>query len=397
MKDAIKDLLTRHIDSIYPSKESLEKTLRSGKRLTVYWGVDPTAPTVHIAHTTNLFVLKRFQDLGHKVVILIGDFTAQIGDPTGKDKKRIPLTKSQVSRNLKNYQKLFLKILNPKKTLFKFNSSWWGKMSARNLLDLDRLITHQQLIERGMFDKRVKEGLPISAEEFQYPLIQGYDSVALRTDIEIGGTDQLFNMMVGRDLVKALLKKEKFVITTPLLINPTTNQKLMSKSDGNFIAFDDSAKDIYGKAMALPDEVILNCLKLCTDLDAGEIKDVEKFLESGGNPRDAKIKLAHELVKIYYDTKIAEEAAYEFHRIFQEKKLPEDIPAAVLKLGDYNIIELLVVSGLVFSKSEARRLVGQKAVKINSKVVDGLESNIKVQGGEIIQVGKRKFIKISGE
>ncbi len=390
----IKEALNKHVDNIYPSKEVLENVLKSGRKITIYWGVDPTAPSLHIAHGANLFILRRFQNLGHRIIVLLGDFTAQIGDPTGKTKKRASLTKELVSKNLKNYKSQVLKILNPKKTLFKFNSEWWGKIGAEEFFDLADLITHQQLIEREMFQKRIAEGNPISIKEFLYPLLQGYDSVALKTDIELGGTDQLFNMMVGRDLVKALLKKEKFIITKPILINPRTGEMLMSKTTGGAIFLDESSNQMYGKVMAMPDEVILGCFKLCTDLDDKEIKDVEARLNSGENPKNLKAGLAYEIVKIYHGEKNAKEAGEEFNKVFRKHELPKKMPIAALEIGSYDVIDLLSKLNLVKSKSEARRLVNENAVKINCEIVKDQKIKINIASGLVVQVGKKRFVKI---
>lgn len=395
--DLIKEALTRHIDKIYPSREALEAVLKSAKKLTIYWGVDPTAPDMHLGHSTNFFVLRRFQKLGHKVVILMGDYTAQIGDPTGKDKKRKVLTEKEVKENLKTYQSQVLKILNPKKTIFKFNSEWWNKMSAKELLALDDLFTQQQMVERDMFQKRIKEDKPISIKEFQYPLLQGYDSVALKTDIELGATDQLFNMLVGRALVKTFLKKEKFVITTPLLINPESGDKLMSKSEGNYVSLNDSPSQMYGKTMALPDGVILQCFEFCTDINNDAIKNIEKRLAIGENPRDLKAELAFEIVKIYHGNGKAKEAAMEFERIFTKKELPDKITTISLSRGLYDIVDLLSKSTLVKSKSEARRLVEEHAVKIDGAAVEDLQTKIEVVSGLVIQVGKRRFVRIKAK
>lgn len=393
----ITEALTKQVAEIYPSREILEKVLKSGKKLVIYWGIDPTSPDVHLGHSTNSFVLRRFQNLGHKVVILIGDFTAQIGDPSGKDKARKVLSESEVRRNYKTYKQQILKILDSKKTTFRFNSEWWNKMSAKKLLELDDLFTHQQVIERDMFQRRIKENKPISIKEFQYPLLQGYDSVALQTDIELGATDQLFNMMAGRELEKIYLKKEKFVITTPLLINPKTGNKLMSKSEGNYISLQDSANEMYGKTMALPDEVISDCFRFCTDLSEQDIKNIEKQLKSGGNPRDAKTRLAHEIVKIYHGVRHAEEAAHEFHKIFIDKEFPGKMPAVSLKAGSYPIVDLLVSSGLAASKSQARRLVEQGAVKIDGGVVKDIKAELKIISSVIVQSGKRNFRKVTAK
>ena len=396
----IKGAVTKQIDKIYPSREALETVLKSVKKLTIYWGVDPTAPNLHIAHGANLFILKRFQKLGHKIVVLFGDFTAQIGDPTGKTKKRLPLTQKQVMNNLKNYKNQVLKILNPKETQFRLNGEWWRKISAKEFFDIADLITHQQLIEREMFQNRIADGNPISIKELLYPILQGYDSVALKTDAELGGTDQLFNMMVGRDLVKVILKKEKFVITKPILTNPKTGQMLMSKTTGGAIFVNESPDQIFGKIMALPDEVILECFKFCTDVDEGAIKDVDKRLAVGENPRNLKAELAFEIVKIYHGEKAAQKAEDEFNKVFREHKLPKNIPKCPnypLK-GIWNIIDLIVYvfTDLVFSKTQARRLVFGRAVKINDKIVDNQFETIDIdsKSGLIIQVGPINFKKV---
>lgn len=390
----IKEALTKHIEKIYPSREVVESILKSGKKLTIYWGIDPTSPDVHLGHSTNLFVLRRLQNLGHKIIVLIGNFTAQIGDPTGKDKKRKVLTESEIKENFKTYKNQVLKILDAKKTTFRFNGEWWNKMSAKELLSLDDLVTHQQIIERDMFERRIKEEKPISMKELQYPLLQGYDSVVLKADVELGATDQLFNMLIGRDLVKTFLKKEKFIITTPLLINPENDKKLMSKSEGNYISLRDNSKQIYGKTMALPDGVILTCFKLCTDIDDGRLREVESRLKSGENPRNIKSELALEIVKLYHGEKRAKEAAKEFERVFKGHELPENIEEASLTIKSRKLVELLVHVGLASSGSEARRQVLENAVKVDGKIKKDPEEIINVREGMIVQYGKRNFRKI---
>ena len=390
----IKEALTKQIDKIYPSRESLETILKSGRKLVIYWGIDPTAPDIHLGHSTNLFVLRRFQNLGHKVIILIGDYTARIGDPSGKDKSRKALTGKEVKRNYQTYKQQILKILDSKKTTFRFNSEWWNKMSAKKLLEIDGLFTHQQVIERDMFQKRIEKKLPISVMELQYPLLQGYDSVALNTDIELGATDQLFNMLVGRYLVKTLLKKEKFVITTPLLVNPETGKKLMSKSESNYISLNDSHSDMYGKLMALPDTVIMACFKLCTDLINKEIDSIEAKLKKGENPRNLKAELAFEITKIYHGEKSARKAEEEFDKVFRKRELPEKIPVAILKRGSYGVIDLLLKLNLVKSKSEARRRINENAVKINGERVKDPKIKINAASGLVAQIGKKRFVKI---
>lgn len=393
-EEKVKEALTKHIDKIYPSKEALESVLKSGKKLTIYWGADPTGPDIHLGHSTNFFVLRRFQNLGHKVVILIGDYTAQIGDPSGQDTSRRVLTEKEVKCNYQTYKQQILKILDPKKTIFRLNSEWWNKMSAKKLLKLGGLFTHQQIIERDMFERRIEKKLPISFIELQYPLLQGYDSVALNIDIELGATDQLFNMLTGRYLVKNLLHKEKFVITTPLLINPKTGKKLMSKSEGSYVSLNDSYFDMYGKVMALPDVVILTCFTLCTDLSGKEIRVFELKLKREENPRSLKADLAYEIVKMYHGDKKAKKAAEEFERVFRKHELPEIIASFKIKKGQYNIIDLLIIIGLASSKNKARRLIIGGAVKIDGKFLDDYKMNIDVTRATIIQVGKRHFRKI---
>lgn len=390
----IKEALTKHIDVIYPSREALEAVLKSGEKLTIYWGTDPTGPDIHLGHSTNFFVLRRFQNLGHKIVILIGDYTAQIGDPSGIDTSRKVLTEKEVKRNYKTYKQQILKILDPKKTVFRLNSEWWNKMSAKKLLKLDGLFTHQQIIERDMFERRIEKKLPISFIELQYPILQGYDSVALDTDIELGATDQLFNMLTGRYLVKTLLHKEKFVITTPLLINPKTGKKLMSKSEGNYVSLNDSYSDMYGKIMALPDGVTLTCFILCTDLTDTEIEVFKEKLKKGENPRNVKADLAYEIVKMYHGDKKAKQAAEEFERVFRKHELPESIEEVSISIKPRDIVRLLFRVGLASSRSDARRKVLENAVKVSNKIIRDPLTIINVFEGMIIQYGKRNFRKI---
>ena len=264
-------------------------------------------------------------------------------------------------------------------------------MSAKELLALDDLTTHQQIIERDMFQRRIKEDRPISMKELQYPLLQGYDSVVLKADVELGATDQLFNMLMGRDLEKTLLNKEKFVITTPLLINPETGNKLMSKSEGSYVSLNNSPFEIYGKIMALIDAVILTCFKLCTDLEDKKISEIESRLKNKENPRDVKAELAHEIVKIYYNEKKAKEAAEEFERIFKRHELPENIQEVSITIKPRKLIELLMQVGLAASRSEARRKVLENAVKADGKVKKDPEEVIDVYERMIVQYGKRNF------
>ncbi len=396
----IKEILRyRGIEKIYPSKETLKELLESKKRLAIYHGVDPTAPHLHLGHSTNYFLLRDFQKLGHRVVLLIGDFTARIGDPTGRLTARKALTEEEVRDNSKTYQKQVGKFLNFNSSKnpaeLRFNSQWLERLTLKEINKLASNFTYQQIIKRNMFKQRLKRKEEIYLHEFLYPLLQGYDSVALNADIEVGGNDQTFNMLVGRDLMKVYKNKEKFVITTKLLVNPKTGKKLMSKSEGSFIALDDSPKEMYGKIMALPDEVIITCFELCTEISLREIDSIKKGLKSKKlNPRDAKARLAREIVTIYCGAKKAQEAEKEFERIFKTGKKPSKIRNHELRITSCNILDLLVKLRMVPSKAEARRLIQQKGVKIDDKIVEDWKKVIKIKDGIVVQVGKRRFIKI---
>jgi len=383
--------LKRWVDKIYPSEKEFLKALKTQK-LTIYHGVDPTAPGLHLGHSTNYLLLKKFQNLGHKIIILIGDFTAQIGDPTGKLSERKALTKKQVLKNAETYKSQISKILDFKSKInpvqIKFNSKWYEKIKFADLMKLMANFTHGKMIKRNMFQQRLKKGQEINFIEFIYPMLQGYDSVAMNVDVEVGGTDQTFNMMAGRDLLKKYKKKEKFVITTKLLENPKTGKKLMSKSEGNYIALNDSPKDMFGKVMALPDEAIMHCFELCTEVSLIEVKKIK-------NPKDAKARLAKEIITIYHSKKEAESAEKEFNKIFKEKKLPTEIPEIRIKEKKINILDLLVKTKLAPSKSEAKRLILQKGVKIDGEVQKDWREVIEIKKGLIIQVGKRRFAKIN--
>jgi len=398
----IKEVLDdRKIDKVYPSKLALEKSLKSDKRLIIYHGIDPTGPQLHLGHSTNYFILRKLQKLGHKVILLIGDFTAMVGDPTGKSATRKSLTKEQVIKNAKGYKKQLSKILdfNSKENPIevKFNSSWLDKLTFKELAELSTNFTVQQMIIRDMFQERIKDNKPVSLREFLYPIMQGYDSVAMNVDMEIGGVDQTFNMLVGRDLVKIYKNKEKFVLTTKLLINSKTNKKIMNKSEGSLVALDDSPKEMYGKIMALPDEVILTCFELCTDLSSEEIQEIKSCIKTGENPRNIKARLASEIVSIYHDKKTANEAEKEFNKIFKEGKKPTNIPKIKFNEGITSTSTILVETGLAPSRSAADRLIEQGAVDTE---IDGVVTNkyrekkIMPKKGMIIRVGKRKFIKL---
>ncbi len=395
----IKEALSRWVGKIYPSKEAFLRQLRAKKRLVFYHGIDPTAPHLHLGHSTNFFLLEKFQTLSHKIILLVGDFTARIGDPTGRETARKPLAKDQIMKNCEAYQQQAAKILDFKSKKnpveLKFNSQWLDKLTMEEITKLAANFTQGYMIKRSMFQKRLKEKKEIYLHEFLYPLFQGYDSVVMNVDVEVGGTDQTFNMLVGRDLMKIYRKKEKFVITTPLLINPKTGRKLMSKTE-SFIALDFPPNEMFGKIMALPDDVLIDCFKLCTEVPLKEIKEMENALkQKKANPRDLKARLAEEIVSIYHGKEVARKAEREFERVFKKKKLPSKIPEIKIKETSLNILELLVKTKLAPSKSEAKRLILQRGVKIEGEVQKDWQKIIEIKKRMIIQVGKRKFVRLT--
>ncbi len=397
-KEKLQEVLTRSIDTIYPSRQALESLLNSGKQLRIYMGIDPTATYAHLGHATNYIILKRLHDLGHKIIVLIGDFTAMIGDPSDKNSARKRLTKEEVKENIKTFKKQIGQILdfNDKKNPieFEFNSKWLAKLSFADAVELASHFTVQRMLERDNFEKRLKEQKPLYVHEFFYPLMQGYDSVALKADVEIGGTDQTFNMLAGRTLVKAYQNREKIVVTTTLLENPVTGEKLMSKSLGTGIGLDENATDMFGKTMALPDEAIIQCFIDCTYLSMEEIKSLEKKLKAGANPRDLKIRLAYEIVKMYHSEKEAKLAQENFEKVFAKKETPDDIVEIKLTNKKINPVDLLLTLKFVTSKNEAKRLIEGNGMKINQEKVSSWEKDLDLKAGDIVQAGKRKFAKI---
>ena len=386
-KNKIKEIFERGIENIYPNKEALEEVLSSGKKLKIYNGIDPTGK-LHIGHGVVFNKLRQFQDLGHEIIILIGDFTGMVGDPSDKLATRKPLTRKQVLENAKDYKKLIAKILDPQKTKFKFNSEWLDKMTFVELIKLASEFTVQRLLERDMFDKRMKEAKPIYLHEFLYPLMQGYDSVAMDVDMEIGGNDQTFNMLVGRDLMKALKNKEKFVLTLKLLEDPTG--KKMGKTEGNMVNLDDNPKDMYGKIMSWPDGLIVPAFEIATNTPWDEILRIKKDLLGGKNPKDCKMLLAYTIVKMYCGERMAILAENNFKQIFEKGLSPEEI--IEFNLGGKNIVDILVGTKLAKSRGDAKRLIEQGAIEVNNKKITSI--NEVVVKDSIVQKGKRFFIKI---
>lgn len=389
----IEKLLTRGVENIYPNKEFLEERLKSGKQISLYTGYDPTGPTLHIGHAVTMMKLRQFQDLGHQIIMLIGDFTGMIGDPTDKTSARQKLTREEVLKNCTGYQKQASSILNfdgENPVVVKYNSEWYSKMGVADMLELTSHFTVSQLLERDMFKKRIEDKKPIYVHEFLYPTMQGYDSVAMDVDGEIGGNDQTFNMLAGRDLMKSMGKKEKFVLTTKLLAD--TSGKKMGKSEGNMIALIDSAEDMLGKVMSWTDGMILSGFELCTYLEGDEIKDIKEKLESGENPRDIKLQLAFEIVKIFLSEDDANRAKDHFIATFSKKEIPDDI--LELKPTVYNVITMLTESKICKSGTEARQVIDQGGVKVNDKKVEVKDYFATVEAGDIIKKGSRWFARV---
>lgn len=390
----VEELLSRGVENVFPSVDFLRDLLMSDKKLTLYTGYDPTAPSLHLGHGITMMKLRQFQDLGHKVIMLIGDFTAMIGDPTDKSAARRKLTPEDVRANWQNYKAQASNILrfdgdNPVEV--KFNSEWLAKLSFADVVDLASHFTVQRMMERDMFEKRWEVGQPIYLHEFMYPLMQGYDSVAMNVDGEVGGNDQTFNMLAGRHLMYDLKNKEKFVLTIKLLTDNTG--KKMSKSEGNIIAMDDSPEDMFGKVMSWPDEMIINAFVLCTYVPMNEIKKMEEAMADGVNPRDYKIKLAQEITSAFLGAEAAQKGYEYFTTVFQSKELPNDIPE--FEVDTTSVIDALLASGAVSTRSDARRQIEQGGVKINGEVVTDIDSKLPVTGDKILlQKGKRFFAYI---
>ena len=375
-------------------KKKLEKAVATNTPLIVKLGLDPTAPDIHLGHTVVLRKLKLFQDFGHKVIILIGDFTARIGDPTGKSVTRPPLTEEQVITNAKTYQEQIFKVLDPEKTEVRFNSEWLSKLDFADVLKLASKYTVARMLERDDFHKRYTEGRPISIHEFMYPLMQGYDSIALKADVEFGGTDQTFNLLMGRHLQGEEGMPEQTIITMPILEGLDGVQK-MSKSLGNYIGISEAPSEMYGKAMSIPDELMMRYFMLVTDMSIEEQEQLTKDLESGAaHPRDVKMKLAHTIVRLYHGEEAANFGQDEFVRVFQKHAMPTDIPEYKVAITDEPVFvpQLLSDAGLTASNGEARRSIKAGAFKIDGEKCN--EEHIVLKDGMVLQVGKRKFIKI---
>lgn len=374
-------------------EETLDKKMAEGRPLRVKAGFDPTAPDLHLGHTVLINKLRQFQDLGHEVLFLIGDFTAMIGDPTGKSATRPALSREQVMENAQTYEHQIFKILDPQRTTIVFNSSWMGGMQAAELIQLAGKYTVARMLERDDFSKRYSSGQPISIHEFLYPLVQGYDSVALKADIELGGTDQKFNLLVGRELQRQYGQEQQVIMTMPILEGLDGVQK-MSKSLGNYVGIADAPDEMFGKLMSISDELMWRYFELLSFRSLDEIADFKRTVAEGGNPRDIKFKLCKELVGRFHSLEAADKAQENFIARFRKGEIPEEMPEVQVAVGGGILIgSLLKELGLVASTSEAIRMIGQGGVKIDGERVDDKGRMIRAGVTLICQVGKRKFAR----
>lgn len=391
------ELLKRGTAEIVPEDEllaKLEKSLATGRPLKVKLGLDPTAPDIHLGHTVVLNKLRQFQDLGHEVHLIIGDFTGRIGDPSGKSETRKQLTEEEIQANARTYQEQIFKVLDPARTSVYFNSEWLGKMTFADVINLAAKYTVARMMERDDFAKRFKEGIPISIHEFLYPLMQGYDSVILKADVELGGTDQKFNLLVGRSLQKEAGQEPQVAIMMPIL-EGTDGINKMSKSLGNYIGIMEDPNEIYGKTMSIPDELITRYFELVTRVPMDEIKAMADAMQKGAmNPRDAKMRLARELITMYHSAEAAEKAEERFKQVFQRHDIPEDVEEYAVNESQMNLVRILTETGLVGSSSEARRMIKQGGVRIDGHKIEDEAAVVEITDGMVVQVGKRRFVRL---
>lgn len=373
-------------------KKSFEEKLRSGKKLRIKMGMDPTRPDIHIGHAVGLRKLRMLQDEGHKIICIIGDYTTKIGDPSGRNTTRPILSDEEIKKNAKTYFDQVGKILDVKKTEIRHNSEWFSKMDFNDILQIAGKFTVAQIIERDDFENRLKAGHDVGLHEMLYPLMQAYDSVVVQADVEFGGTDQMFNMLAGRDLQKKMGQKPQDVVMVPLLVGLDGKEK-MSKSLDNYIGISEEPNSMFGKVMSIPDEMIIPYFELCTTVATSKIEQYKNEMKAGKNPRDYKVKLAAEIVELYHNKEKAKSAKEEFENVFSKKELPENIPEVNIK-GNYTLPVFLVEIGATSSTSEARRLILQNAVKIDGAKITDPKAEIAPHPGMIVQVGKLKCFRV---
>ncbi|KPK62490.1 hypothetical protein AMJ83_10815 [candidate division WOR_3 bacterium SM23_42] len=388
------DIIRTHVAELISEEELLYK-LKSKRRLRVKLGIDPSGPEIHLGFSVVLRKLRQFQDLGHTAVMVVGDFTGMIGDPSGVSKTRPKLTQKQVQKNMAKYKEQIFRILNPKRTEFTFNSKWLGALSMYEFVELASKYTVARVLERDDFSQRLKDGLPVYMHEIMYPLCQGYDSVAIKADVELGGTDQKFNLLVGRELMRESEMAPQVVLMMPIL-EGTDGVRKMSKSFNNYIGITESPKQMLGKIMSLPDELIVKYFKLATDAFPHRVEEYRMTLDEGSmNPRDAKLDLAKTLVRMYHSAQSAQKTAEDFQRVFTKRELPEKIEQYKSTKKKNNIVDLLVACKLMSSRSEAKRKIREGAIDIDGVRVDDIDYIVELNQPIVLRAGKHKFLRIS--
>ncbi|MCD6337083.1 MAG: tyrosine--tRNA ligase [Candidatus Marinimicrobia bacterium] len=390
------DIIRKGVEELIPEEELVKKielSIKEQKPLRVKLGADPSRPDLHIGHAVVLGKMRQFQDLGHQAVLIIGDFTAMIGDPTGRSKTRPALTLENTKENARSYFDQAGIVLNKENLEIRYNSEWLAPMNFRDVITLSAHYTVARMLERDDFSKRFAGGIPISTHEFLYPLAQAYDSVAIKSDIELGGTDQKFNLLVGRDIQREYGLKPQIILTMPILEGLSGGAK-MSKSLDNYIGLTDTPEDMYGKTVSISDDLILKYFTLVTDTPSEEIAAFKKAMEDGTNPRDIKHELAWRLVKRYHNAAAADRAKDHFQKVFVKKDIPDDIPEYFVKSDELFITKLMVESGLCQSGGEAKRLISQGGVSINGIRIKSYADPLEVKDGDVLKVGKRKFLKL---
>lgn len=392
MNPTTKTLLNRGTVDVIVRAELTAK-LESGKKLRVKLGIDPSGADLHIGHMVVIKKLKEFQDAGHHIQLLFGNFTGQIGDPTDKLNARKTKTQKELEKNAEKYLEQVSKILDTKKIEVMWNADWLDKLTFADVVKLAQSFTVHQMLERDMYQERIKQAQPIYMHEFLYPLMQGYDSVAMKSDLELGGTDQTFNLLAGRTIQKAYNQEPQSVLTVPLLIG-TDGKDKMGKSLNNYIGVNESPEEMYGKTMSITDELILSYFELATNISIEEMEEIKKAMKEGENPKTLKMRLAREIVTLYHNKEDALKAEKAFTEVFSKKGLPDDIETKKLSKSKWNIIELLAETGLTSSKNEARRLVEGGGVRVDKEKVASIETEIDISKEKLIQAGKRKFLKV---
>ncbi len=393
------EIITRGAVEALPEdefKEKLKKSIKDNKPLRIKQGFDPTAPDIHLGHTVGIRKLKQFQDLGHKIVLIIGDYTALVGDPSGRSATRPMLSHDQIMKNAETYQEQFFKILDKSKTEIHFNGEWFEKMSFKDIMHLTAKFTVARMLERDDFEKRFEAQNPISIHELLYPLMQAYDSVAIKADIEIGATEQKFNLLTGREIQQDYGIEPQLVLTLPVLVGVDGHNR-MSKSLGNYIGIDEPPKEMFGKTMSIPDSLIFPYFESVTDVQRERLLEIkEKLIDNTTNPRDLKVELGETIVRMYHSEKDAAEAREEFERVFSQKELPEDMPE--FKTDEFGdkiwIVKLLTETGMASSNGEARRLIKGGGVSIDGDKINDDNLELKLKDDMILKVGKRRFVRL---